>query len=71
MRRVLRRGARYARKYFDVEIGDFFSKIVPTLVQQMGGMFKEIVGKEEEVKETLNEEEGELCKDTRSRREAV
>lgn len=57
VRRVLRRGARYARKFFNVEIGDFFSKIVPTLVEQMGGMFKEIVAKEEEVKEILNEEE--------------
>lgn len=57
VRRVLRRGARYARKYFNVEIGDFFSKLVPTLVQQMGGMFKEIVSKEDEVKEILNEEE--------------
>lgn len=57
VRRVLRRGARYARKYFNVEIGDFFSKLVPTLVQQMGGMFPEIVRKEDEVKEILNEEE--------------
>ncbi|KAK5213426.1 Alanine--tRNA ligase [Exophiala xenobiotica] len=57
VRRVLRRGARYARKYFNVEIGDFFAKIVPTLVEQMGGMFKEIVAKEDEVKEILNEEE--------------
>ena len=38
-------------------IGDFFSKIVPNLVQQMGGMFREIVNKEEEVKSILNEEE--------------
>ncbi|KIX01548.1 alanine-tRNA ligase [Rhinocladiella mackenziei CBS 650.93] len=57
VRRVLRRGARYARKYFNVEIGGFFSQIVPTLVEQMGGMFKEIVAKEEEVKEILDEEE--------------
>ena len=57
VRRVLRRGARYARKYFNVEIGDFFSKIVPTLVQQMGGMFKEIIAKEGEVNEILGEEE--------------
>ncbi|RVX74647.1 Alanine--tRNA ligase [Exophiala mesophila] len=57
VRRVLRRGARYARKYFNVDIGDFFAKIVPNLVQQMGGMFKEIVSKEEEVKEILKEEE--------------
>ncbi len=57
VRRVLRRGARYARKYFNVEIGEFFPKIVPTLVQQMGGMFKEIVAKEQEVNEILAEEE--------------
>ena len=57
VRRVLRRGARYARKYLKVEIGDFFSKLVPTLVEQMGGMFPEIARKEEEVKEILNEEE--------------
>ncbi|KAJ4526104.1 Alanine--tRNA ligase [Exophiala dermatitidis] len=57
VRRVLRRGARYARKYLNVEIGNFFSRVVPTLVAQMGDMFKEIVAKEEEVKEILDEEE--------------
>ena len=62
VRRVLRRGARYARKYFNVEIGEFFAKIVPTLVQQMGGMFKEIVTKEDEVKEILGEEEVSFAK---------
>ena len=56
VRRVLRRGARYARKYFDTEIGDFFSKIVPSLVEQMGGMFPEIAKKESDVKEILDEE---------------
>ena len=62
VRRVLRRGARYARKYFSTEIGDFFSKIVPTLVQQMGTMFPEIKKKESEVKEILNEEEQSFAK---------
>ncbi|KAF2836360.1 hypothetical protein M501DRAFT_1019154 [Patellaria atrata CBS 101060] len=57
VRRVLRRGARYARKYFATEIGDFFSKIVPKLVEQMGDMFPEITKKEDDVKEILNEEE--------------
>jgi alanyl-tRNA synthetase len=57
VRRVLRRGSRYARKYFNVEIGDFFAKIVPTLVNQMGQMFPEITKKEEDVKEILCEEE--------------
>lgn len=57
IRRVLRRGARYARKYLNVEIGSFFSKLVPTLVEQMGGMFPEIKEKQAEVMEVLNEEE--------------
>ena len=57
VRRVLRRGARYARKYLNTEIGSFFSKIVPTLVAQMGDMFPEIKKKEQDVKEILDEEE--------------
>ncbi|KAI9842265.1 MAG: Alanine--tRNA ligase [Thelocarpon superellum] len=57
VRRVLRRGARYARKYFHVEIGSFFSQLVPTLVAQMGDMFPEIRHKEADVKEILDEEE--------------
>ena len=62
VRRVLRRGARYARKYFNTEIGDFFSKIVPTLIQHMGDFFPEIKKKESEVKEILNEEEQSFAK---------
>jgi alanyl-tRNA synthetase len=62
VRRVLRRGARYARKYFKTEIGDFFSKLVPTLVEQMGDMFPEIKKKESDVKEILNEEEASFAK---------
>jgi alanyl-tRNA synthetase len=70
VRRVLRRGARYARKYLNTEIGDFFSKIVPTLVAQMGDMFPEIKGKEQDVKEILNEEELSFAK-TLDRGEAM
>ncbi|KAI9806910.1 MAG: Alanine--tRNA ligase [Piccolia ochrophora] len=62
VRRVLRRGSRYARKYFNVDIGDFFSKIVPTLVEQMGEMFPEIKTKETDVKEILDEEEASFAK---------
>ncbi|KAF2808560.1 uncharacterized protein BDZ99DRAFT_446119 [Mytilinidion resinicola] len=62
VRRVLRRGARYARKYFNTEIGDFFSKLVPSLVQQMGDMFPEIKKKEGDVKEILDEEEKSFAK---------
>jgi alanyl-tRNA synthetase len=57
VRRVLRRGSRYARKYFNAEIGSFFSKILPALVAQMGEQFPEIARKEQDVKEILDEEE--------------
>ena len=35
LRRILRRGARYARKKFGVQIGSFFSSLVPTVVDQL------------------------------------
>ncbi|GAA6018258.1 hypothetical protein JCM10207_002888 [Rhodosporidiobolus poonsookiae] len=57
LRRVLRRGARYVRKKFGVPIGTFFSSLVPTLVDQMGGFFPEITGKYADLKEILDEEE--------------
>ncbi|GES56938.1 alanyl-tRNA synthetase, cytoplasmic [Aspergillus terreus] len=57
IRRVLRRGARYARKYFQVEIGNFFSKLVPTVVDQLGDMFPELKKKQHDVMEILDEEE--------------
>ncbi|KAF2088107.1 alanyl-tRNA synthetase [Saccharata proteae CBS 121410] len=62
VRRVLRRGARYARKYLNTEIGSFFSKIVPRLVVQVGDMFPEIKKKEQDVKEILDEEEQAFAK---------
>ncbi|KAI9669362.1 MAG: Alanine--tRNA ligase [Alyxoria varia] len=62
VRRILRRGVRYARKYFSTDIGGFFSKIVPRLVEQMSGMFPEIKKKESDIKEILNEEEQSFAK---------
>lgn len=35
LRRILRRGARYVRKYFKVPIGTFFAQLVPTLIHQL------------------------------------
>ncbi|KAA1107794.1 Alanine--tRNA ligase [Puccinia graminis f. sp. tritici] len=57
LRRILRRGARYVRKKFDVPIGNFFSRLAPTLIDQMGDVFPEIRSKTEELKEILDEEE--------------
>lgn len=62
VRRVLRRGARYARKYLNTEIGGFFSQLVPALVKQMGDMFPEIQRKQDDVKEILDEEEQSFSK---------
>ena len=57
VRRILRRGVRYGRKYLNAEIGSFFSKIVPTVIEQLGNVYPEIRKKEKDVKEILDEEE--------------
>ncbi|CAG8472517.1 17535_t:CDS:10 [Acaulospora colombiana] len=57
LRRILRRGARYARKKFNVQIGCFFSSLVDTVVTEMGEAFPEIAKRVSDVKEILNEEE--------------
>lgn len=57
VRRVLRRGVRYARKYLNAEIGSFFAKILPALVEQVGDQFPDLVKKQNDIIEILNEEE--------------
>ncbi|KDN40606.1 hypothetical protein K437DRAFT_258595 [Tilletiaria anomala UBC 951] len=57
LRRILRRGTRYVRKYFQVPIGNFFSRLVPTVVEEMGHFFPEITKKIDSVKAILDEEE--------------
>jgi alanyl-tRNA synthetase len=57
LRRILRRGARYARKKLGVPIGSFFSSISPVLVEQLGNFFPELKKSPKEVKEMLDEEE--------------
>ncbi|KAI8980149.1 tRNA synthetases class II (A)-domain-containing protein [Trametes punicea] len=57
LRRILRRGARFARKKLGVQIGSFFSSLVPVVVEQMGSAFPEITQKTAEIKEILDEEE--------------
>ncbi|KAJ7287695.1 tRNA synthetases class II (A)-domain-containing protein [Mycena rebaudengoi] len=57
LRRILRRGARYARKKLGVTIGSFFSSLMPVLVESMGDVFPEITKKTDEIKEILDEEE--------------
>ncbi|TDL24327.1 hypothetical protein BD410DRAFT_786443 [Rickenella mellea] len=57
LRRILRRGARYARKKLGVQIGSFFSSLMPVVVEQLGGVFPELTKKTAEIKEILDEEE--------------
>lgn len=57
LRRILRRGARYARKKLGVELGSFFSSIVPAVIQEQGAVFPEITRKYDDIKEMLDEEE--------------
>ncbi|KAJ7084272.1 tRNA synthetases class II (A)-domain-containing protein [Mycena belliarum] len=57
LRRILRRGARYARKKLGVTIGSFFSSLMPVLVGTMGDIFPELTKKVDEIKEILDEEE--------------
>jgi alanyl-tRNA synthetase len=57
LRRVLRRGARYARKRLGVQIGSFFSQLVPVIVDQLGDVFPELRRRADELKEVLDEEE--------------
>jgi alanyl-tRNA synthetase len=62
VRRVMRRGCRYARKYFNADLGKFFSGILPALVEQMGEQFPEIKDKQKDVAETMDEEEDSFAK---------
>ncbi|KAF3919716.1 hypothetical protein ABW20_dc0106740 [Dactylellina cionopaga] len=62
LRRIVRRGARYARRKLNVEIGSFFSKLLPTLVEQMGGVFPELKAMQENIKAELDSEEVSFAK---------
>ncbi|TPX31093.1 alanine---tRNA ligase [Synchytrium microbalum] len=57
LRRILRRGARYIRKKFNAPIGNFFSRLVDTVVEEMGDAFPEITKRVNDLKEILDEEE--------------
>ncbi|SCU96317.1 LAMI_0F06128g1_1 [Lachancea mirantina] len=62
LRRVLRRGARYARKYMNYPIGNFFSSLAPTLIDQAKGMFPELAKDPSFLFEILDEEEASFSK---------
>ena len=57
LRRILRRGSRYVRKYMNYPIGSFFQQLVPVVVEQNSEIFPEILKNQHDLTEILNEEE--------------
>lgn len=57
LRRILRRGSRYVRKYMNYPIGSFFQQLVDVVIEQNKDIFPEIASNKDELKEILVEEE--------------
>lgn len=57
LRRILRRGARYVRKYMNYPIGSFFQQLIPVVIEQNSEIFPEIEKNQQDLSEILNEEE--------------
>lgn len=57
LRRILRRGSRYVRKYMNYPIGSFFQQLVDVVIEQNSSIFPEIAKNSQELKEILVEEE--------------
>lgn len=62
LRRILRRGARYARKYMNYPIGNFFSQLAPTLIEQDKHIFPELAKDPSLIFEILDEEEASFAR---------
>ncbi|KAI9179741.1 Alanine--tRNA ligase [Blastocladiella emersonii ATCC 22665] len=62
LRRILRRGVRYARNGFNVPIGTFFSSLVDVVAEHLGGFFPEVREHVDTVKQILDEEEAAFAK---------
>lgn len=56
LRRVLRRAVRYGRQNLGADLG-FFSKLVPKLVEIMGGTFPELIERKEYIISVVRDEE--------------
>ena len=57
LRRILRRGSRYVRKYMNYPIGSFFQQLVDVVIEQNKEIFPELERGVADLKEILNEEE--------------
>lgn len=62
LRRILRRGSRYVRKYMNYPIGSFFQQLVDVVIEQNSSIFPEIAKNSQELKEILVEEEVSFAK---------
>ncbi|KAG7810744.1 hypothetical protein KL921_002372 [Ogataea angusta] len=62
LRRILRRGARYVRKYMNYPIGKFFSQLAPTLIEQVKDIFPEVATNTDTIFEILDEEEASFAR---------
>ena len=62
LRRILRRGSRYVRKYMNYPIGSFFQQLVDVVIEQNSAIFPEIAKNSTELKEILVEEEVSFAK---------
>lgn len=62
LRRILRRGARYVRKYMNYPIGNFFSQLSPTLIEQVQHIFPELAKDPSSIFEILDEEEASFAR---------
>lgn len=57
LRRILRRGARFARKKMQYTKPNFFSQLAPTLIEQLSETFPELEKNQSAIFDLLNEEE--------------
>lgn len=64
LRRILRRGARYARKYMNYPIGKkpFFGLLFPTLAEQVHSIFPELTEHADHIVEIMKDEEVSFAK---------
>lgn len=62
LRRILRRGARYVRKYMNCPIGSFFQQLVDVVIENNSSIFPEIAKNKDMLKEILMEEEVSFAK---------
>ncbi|KAJ1566354.1 Alanine--tRNA ligase, partial [Cladochytrium tenue] len=57
LRRILRRGARYVRRRFNVPIGNFFSTLAPAVIESLGDIYPELRQNPDRLRSILDAEE--------------